>query len=43
MCEEHTWYLVSSVLQTPVSSIMATRKGTALLVDMVADDDVLVD
>lgn len=23
-----TWYLVTSVLQTPVSSIMATRNGT---------------
>lgn len=36
-----TWYLVTSVLQTPVSSIMATRNGTvpreaAILADEVS-------
>lgn len=36
---ERTWYFVSRVLQTPVSSIIATRKGMAVLLDMVADED----
>jgi hypothetical protein len=31
-----TWYLVSNVLQTPVSSIIATRNGMKPLVDMMA-------
>jgi hypothetical protein len=29
-----TWYLVNSVLQTPVNSIIATRNGTAALTAM---------
>jgi hypothetical protein len=32
----HTWYLVSNVLQTPVSNIIATRNGMKPLVDMMA-------
>jgi hypothetical protein len=28
MARRHTWYFVNSVLQTPVRSIIATRKGT---------------
>ncbi len=35
---EHTWYFVSRVLQTPVSNIMATRKGTAVLAAIAGDD-----
>jgi hypothetical protein len=31
-----TWYLVSNVLQTPVSNIIATRNGMNPLVDMMA-------
>lgn len=31
-----TWYLVSNVLQTPVSSIIATRNGTAALTAMIS-------
>ncbi len=41
--EGRTWYLVRRVLQTPVRSIMATRRGMVVLVDMVAGEDVLVD
>jgi hypothetical protein len=33
-----TWYLVSNVLQTPVSNIIATRNGMKPLVDMMAVD-----
>ncbi len=29
MTMAHTWYFESNVLQTPLSSIMPTRKGTA--------------
>lgn len=29
MMMAHTWYFESNVLQTPVSSIMPTKKGTA--------------
>lgn len=29
-----TWYLVNSVLQTPVNSIIATKNGTAALTAM---------
>lgn len=36
---ERTWYFVSRVLQTPVTSIIATRKGMAVLLDMVVDED----
>lgn len=43
MGESRTWYLVRRVLQTPVRSIMATRRGMVVLVDMVAGEDVLVD
>ena len=32
----HTWYLVSNVLQTPVSNIIATRNGIKPLDDMMA-------
>ena len=31
-----SWYLVSNVLQTPVTSIMVTRKGMAILTAMAA-------
>ena len=34
--DEHTWYLVRRVLQTPVTSIMATRNGIAALDAMVS-------
>lgn len=32
---ERTWYLVKSVLQTPVSSIMATRNGIVARAGMI--------
>lgn len=34
--EGRTWYLVSRVLQTPVTSIMPTRNGIIALEDMAA-------